>query len=568
MNMYIFQLSLIVDASAISRQGDFQLLRRRGPRKLLRQDADLLLWLKIRNDSMPQSETPGKRRLKRVMMLVIAVLSPYTVQGFSVPRRRACFKPSRILSPCLPSVGSCRHSWLSHFWRIRGGGAFFGAAQTIPSSSDHSESHKRERGMTAALFSTYFCVMGAKCALPSVLSLLLNPKTGLDFTAHAPCPPQQLMARQLTIATMAVAFGKLLLGPFIDAFGGITSLQVALTALALLLASIASCHAFLTFAVCWVFVDFIFSSCWAACISAIHESFPEQEWAGKVGMLAAAARTGNAAAFSVFSGVLHYTRSNHNNNVNNWRLVFWVSAMMQLIPITLLSYFTRFDKDTVRQESVASNSRQSSSPSLSTSVACLKREAATPEFWFHFVSRSTLMVFGSFLLFVPTLMTNCYGATSAFGAQVGSIFALGCLLSVTFGSQRYSTLSKKHKIGAIIVLLGTATLSALAQLANMRGVLQLSANASAFLLFLWGLCFAVPFYIPPSLYALSRGGKTSSATIADVFDFGGFGLLAIFNGYVASIRHDVLSAWIPTFEILSFCSLLSLVALSLAVYFE
>jgi hypothetical protein len=35
--------------------------------------------------------------------------------------------------------------------------------------------------------------------------------------------------------------------------------------------------------------------------------------------------------------------------------------------------------------------------------------------------------------------------------------------------------------------------------------------------------------IPPSLYALSRGGTESSATIADVFDIGGFALLAAFK---------------------------------------
>jgi hypothetical protein len=178
------------------------------------------------------------------------------------------------------------------------------------------------------------------------------------------------------------------------------------------------------------------------------------------------------------------------------------------------------------------------------------------------------MVFGSFLLFEPTLFTNCYGATNAFAAQVGSIFALGCLLSVTFGSQLYATLDKLIKMTCVISSLTTATFCALAQLAHVKGTLTLSANASAALLFLWGFCFAIPFYIPPSLYALSRGGKTSSATIADVFDFGGFGLLAVFNGYVASIRHEVLSAWIPTFEILTACSLVSLVTLSLAIYLE
>jgi len=516
-------------------------------------------------DTKIERTNPGRCRLKRLsslqLLLAVVVASLYAVDGFSLPRQRAFLHHSGI-TPFSPTVRSCQLSelWTARLRLIRGGAAM-SRAQTVSSVTPSSEPDKntiRERGMAAALFSTYFCVMGAKCALPSVLSLLLKPETGLSFVGWS-STPQQLFSRQLAIATMAVAFGKLLLGPVIDTFGGIASLQVALTALSLLLASIASCNAFLTFAVCWIFVDFIFSSCWASCISAIHQCFPEREWAGRVGMLAAAARTGNAAAFTIFASVLHWTL---NSSISPWRLVFWVSAIMQLIPISLLTYFGRYYKDTLRQEA------GSSRPSLLTSVTCLKREAATPEFWLHFVSRSALMVFGSFLLFVPMLMTNCYGATSAFGAQVGSIFALGCLLSVTFGSQRYAALSKKNKIGAIVSLLGTAAMSVLAHLAHMKGLISLSANASAFLLFVMGFCFAVPFYIPPSLYALSRGGKTSSATIADVFDFGGFGLLAAFNGYVASIRYDVLSAWIPTFEILTGCTLVSLLALSLAVYYE
>lgn len=121
---------------------------------------------------------------------------------------------------------------------------------------------------------------------------------------------------------------------------------------------------------------------------------------------------------------------------------------------------------------------------------------------------------------------------------------------------------------AVISLLGMATCCVLGQLGHMSGVLHLSANASAALLFIMGFSFSIPFYIPPSLYALERGGMTSSATIADVFDFGGFGLLAVFNGYVASIHHDVLRAWIPTFWILTGCSLISMVSLSLAIFFE
>ena len=56
--------------------------------------------------------------------------------------------------------------------------------------------------------------------------------------------------------------------------------------------------------------------------------------------------------------------------------------------------------------------------------------------------------------------------------------------------------------------------------------------------------------------------------IADVFDIGGFALLAGFNGYVASIQHSSPSAWIPTFKMTTACAFLSYIALSLAAWRE
>jgi hypothetical protein len=96
----------------------------------------------------------------------------------------------------------------------------------------------------------------------------------------------------------------------------------------------------------------------------------------------------------------------------------------------------------------------------------------------------------------------------------------------------------------------------------------LSLPASALSMFVWGFAFAVPFYIPPSLFALKRGGTSSSATIADVFDIGGFGLLAAFNGYVAGIDHALAAAWIPVFQMTTAAAAVALVALSIATYKE
>jgi len=335
-----------------------------------------------------------------------------------------------------------------------------------------------------------------------------------------------------------------------------------------LLLTISLSKSFAAFSVAWILVDFIFSSCWAGCISAIHQSFPPKEWSGHVASLAAAARTGNAAAFAFFASLLQFVESRDRVR-QTWRPVFAVSGVLQLVPLTMLTIYGRNrshagDNSGVKQRGTASETVSS----WRTPLATVRRQASTLDFWLHLTSRSVLMVFASFLLFVPTLMSQVYKVSNAFASQAGSIYALGCLLAVTAGSQIYGKLSTKSRATALFGLLTTATLSSIAQLGHMIGWWHLTATASAAFLFLWGFSFAIPFYIPPSLYALEKGGTESSATIADVFDVAGFALLAAFNGYVAGITHNVPAAWIPTFQVTTACSLLSLVSLTLVTLRE
>ena len=201
------------------------------------------------------------------------------------------------------------------------------------------------------------------------------------------------------------------------------------------------------------------------------------------------------------------------------------------------------------------------STSIRESLRVLRREATHLPFWLHLLSRSLLMVFGSFLMFVPSLMYNCFGLSSSEAARTGSLYALGCLLSLSVGSKRYASLGKRGKILANVALLGSATLLALLFLGHVTSFIKLPALLGMFLMFLWGISFAVPFYIPPSIFALEKGGKESSATIADCFDFFGFLCLAGFNGYVAGIKQSVLINWKNTFCILALCSLVSMLSL-------
>mmetsp|Transcript_20884 Transcript_20884/g.42630 ORF Transcript_20884/g.42630 Transcript_20884/m.42630 type:complete len:389 (-) Transcript_20884:1029-2195(-) len=203
-------------------------------------------------------------------------------------------------------------------------------------TSGHKKSGKM--GIAAALFATYFSVMFAKCALPSTLSLLTAPDSGLTSSPligssvdNSLGGIQASMARVLTLSTIFLSFGKLILGPVIDSVTGIPCLKAALFTLACCLCAIARATSFGTFAVAWVLIDFVFSSCWAACLNSVHGIFDEEEWPEIISMLAVAARTGNAVAFATFGTVLDFASDRGNgfryvadrHSKEPWRLVFW-----------------------------------------------------------------------------------------------------------------------------------------------------------------------------------------------------------------------------------------------------
>jgi len=267
-------------------------------------------------------------------------------------------------------------------------------------------------------------------------------------------------------------------------------------------------------------------------------------------------------AFAFFASALQLSQRKFGMG-NSWRPIFVLSAVMQFVPFILLVLFgkPRGNQSSYQQISKVDRNR-TRKPSL---LRVLLKQAKTTDFWLHFTSRSALMVFGSFLLFIPSFMSHCYDMDAASSARVGSGFALGCLLAVSTLSTYYSSLDRTmfQKRTFLLLLLLLSTLCAASQLAHVLGCITLTAPIGSFLMFLWGFSFSIPFYIPPSLFALEKGGKISSATIADIFDVGGFTLLALFNRYVTRIDHTVKAAWGVTFSILTACSITSSIALGI-----
>jgi hypothetical protein len=71
------------------------------------------------------------------------------------------------------------------------------------------------------------------------------------------------------------------------------------------------------------------------------------------------------------------------------------------------------------------------------------------------------------------------------------------------------------------------------------------------------------------MFALKNGGKDGSATIADAFDVCGFGLLAVFNGFVARVL-DVKTkqAWLPVLSWMLGGSIVAMASMFRALWLE
>ncbi|KAL7486536.1 hypothetical protein ACHAW6_012140 [Cyclotella cf. meneghiniana] len=446
--------------------------------------------------------------------------------------------------------------------------------------------------LSVTLFLTYLTVMGAKCALPSTLSSISSPVSGLDHYS-ASLSRQDVISRLLALSTLSIAIGKLALGPVIDSIGGVRSLQIALSTLFICLGLIglgpATCPTLTSLAGYWIVVDFAFSCCWAAALKAIRDNMQENTWSREIGRLAMAARMGNAISFAFFAWLLSWAARNavststHDAIDTSWRLVYLSSSSIQLVPLTLLYLF--------KKKSAMSNSGQTTAqshaeaPTQSTMIRSLKilsRESRHLEFWLHLLSRTLMMVLVSFLLFIPTYMNQCFSMSSASSARVGSFFAMGCLASVTTMSEKTypaasSTVTYKQRSWAVLCLLAISTICLSLQFAFLQDILPLSPMMGALSMFAWGFALAIPFYIPASMFALKRGGKEGSATIADAFDVCGFSLLAIFNSSVARVlnsggRNGNLvnrkALWSPIFLWMLTGSAVSMVSMFFAVRME
>ena len=413
--------------------------------------------------------------------------------------------------------------------------------------------------LSALLSMSYMSIIVSIMTLPVCLSAMNADVTFYGNTAAT------YLSQMFAVATMATMFGKFLLGPPTDFFGGERTLKVTMlmTSVFLFYCSISSNVQL--FGLLWIALSFVYASAWGAIGKIIRERFSSNEWSGQLGAVAAGSRAGSMGSSLLFAGVLLH---------HGWRTVFRVAAGIQAI---ILVCYHLLNKQVVTPLSnsvwaASSPSSPSSSSSNASSKnddetvsAVIKRVTGRTEFWLMLAGKVSLMCVGQFISFMPLYMSTGFQMAAPQAAAASSAFACGSLISSVLVTKMYQNMTNAQQVRTITALNCFNFLLPALLWAHHRhflpSVLSVTASTAPLILFVWGAAWMLPFYIPPGVLALHLGGTAHAALLTNLFDAAGFSAASVLSYYAMSSN----GVWAPVLGWLSIGGGMALLGMNCAM---
>ena len=146
-------------------------------------------------------------------------------------------------------------------------------------------------------------------------------------------------------------------------------------------------------------------------------------------------------------------------------------------------------------------------------------------------------------------------------ATLGGIAQGGSVIGLLGVGGYYKTLGKPSKVVVIFILL---VLCALVPFALSLGPSVLNKYVAVALTVVWGLAYALPFYVPPGDFAMEVGGKSGTALMTNIFDASGFAMSAAWNPWASALAKQAAFERILLSQALF--GAISLVAMPLCMY--
>ena len=367
----------------------------------------------------------------------------------------------------------------------------------------------------------------------------------------------------VSLGTFVVFLGKILLGPPTDHYGGINVLKASMLFITAALFGCSFSGSMEVFALQWILICFAYSSAWGAVSKVVREKFQEKEWSEQLGLVAASSRLGSMLSTIFFGFVL--------GKNGDWRLVYKSAAVIQGI-IILLSLL--LEKSSKNSDEVAKNITKATKIPVNavgkeqreTIPQVLRRVSVIPSFWLMLSAKTVLMTVGQIILFIPMFLVSTQGVAMKDASIYAGSFALGSLISSVGGSKIYEKLSKSLQLKVIALFNSIGFFFSWLLYMQVKGAITLPLNLVVASLFMWGLGWSLPFYVPPGKLALSLGGRDHAALLTNIYDGFGFLAAAIFS-YFGMISAK-LNRWNGIMTLMYSFGLISLGTMTLSMHLE
>ena len=328
----------------------------------------------------------------------------------------------------------------------------------------------------------------------------------------------------LSAVSIVCLGGKLLGAAFTDRLGGWVVL-VAVFAIWI----VATLGAIATptvdiFGAAWLLNSFAYTITWGATLQVIGSVYEAADRPAELAKCASASRFG-ATLGNIFFGQLLSAG------------LGWRQVLVPMLPIQgLLLFFCLYKWSTNKAAAAAKPKEKAAAKPTEEAAGGLSLGAAMllPDFWLMLIPKAVLFTYTQFFMnYIPQLLKEEYAYDDGMAATLGGVAQGGSVFGLlVVGNMFYKNLTKERKVYCVFALLA---LCAAVPFVLSLGPSALPREAVVPLTVLWGLAYAMPFYIPPGEAAMNIGGKASTALFTNVFDAAGFAMSAVWNPWASSV---------------------------------
>lgn len=275
----------------------------------------------------------------------------------------------------------------------------------------------------------------------------------------------------------------------------------------------------------WWLNSLSYTLTWGAATQIMAVTYDAAERPGKISLVASASRFG-ASGGSMFFGTLL-------SNGMHWRQALMPAIVVQALLALLCGYMTfGASKPKAEEPAAAKGAEPAKGPSAWGHLLTLN-------FWLMCTAKVVTFTYTQFFMnFVGQFLHMNYGYEHGAATSISGFASFGSVIGLlVVGDRIYKKMSPSGKVGLIALLMAVCT-AAPALLALGKSLPFDISPLVVPLLFLWGVAYALPFYVPPGEFAMAVGGKAATALFTNLFDAFGFTMCFFWNRWATAQSKD------------------------------